>query len=156
MIDLPRTTPHIYVSSILALNISSPEHTGDWHSSVYWEHPENCKLDLWIFGEGQKFNTNGLLGQLGIIDGTVRLNQMGYHQKCSPVWVADHPRAFVDLLYVSVLQSGNINTLTLDDWFPSIEDKERVYEVLSVLEKKLDNRQKEVLQQWELQNPIAE
>lgn len=29
MIDLPRTTPHIYVSSILALNISSPEHTGD-------------------------------------------------------------------------------------------------------------------------------
>lgn len=74
----------------------------------------------------------------------------------SPVWVADHPRAFVDLLYVSVLQSGNINTLTLDDWFPSIEDKERVYEVLSVLEKKLDNRQKEVLQQWELQNPIAE
>lgn len=66
MIDLPRTTPHIYVSSILALNISSPEHTGDWHSSVYWEHPENCKLDLWIFGEGQKFNTNGLLGELGI------------------------------------------------------------------------------------------
>lgn len=156
MIDLPRTTPHIYVSSILALNISSPEHTGDWHSSVYWEHPENCKLDLWIFGEGQKFNTNALLGELGIIDGTVRLNQMGYHQKYSPVWVADHPRAFVDLLYISVLQSGKINTLTLDDWFPSIEDKERVYEVLSVLEKKLDNRQKEVLWQWKLKNPIAE
>ena len=48
MLNLPRTTPQTYVSSILALNINSPEHTGDWHSSVYWDHPENGKLDLWI------------------------------------------------------------------------------------------------------------
>ena len=110
-------------------------------------------MDFW---RRTKVNTNALLGELGIIDGTVRLNQMGYHQNYSPVWVADHPRAFVDLLYISVLQSGKINTLTLDDWFPSIEDKERVYEVLSVLEKKLDNRQKGVLWQWKLKNPMAE
>lgn len=75
MIFLPRTTPRIYVSSILALNINSPEHTGDWHSSMYWEHPENSKIDLWIFGDGQKFNTNHLLGELWIIDGTSRLNK---------------------------------------------------------------------------------
>ncbi len=98
------------------------------------------------FGEGQKFNTNWFLGELDIIDGTVRLNQMVYYPKCFPVWVADHPRAFVNILYVSVLQFGNIDTLILDDWFPSLEDKERVYDVLSVLEKKLDNRQYEVLQ----------
>lgn len=48
MLNLPRTTPQTYVSSILALNINSLEHTGDWHSSVYWDHQENGKLDLWI------------------------------------------------------------------------------------------------------------
>lgn len=60
MIFLPRTTPRIYVSSILALNINSPEHTGDWHSSMYWDHLENSKIDLWIFGDGLNFNTNHL------------------------------------------------------------------------------------------------
>ena len=81
---------------------------------------------------------------------------MGYYPENSPVWIAEHPRACVDYLFISVLQSGELGYVMLDEWFPSIEDKERVYEVLSVLEKKLDNRQKEVLQQWELQNPIAE
>lgn len=52
---LPRTTPRIYVSSILALNINSTEHIGNWHSSMYWDHHENS------IGDGQKLNTNHLL-----------------------------------------------------------------------------------------------
>ena len=156
MIFLPRTTPRIYVSSILALNINSPEHTGDWHSSMYWEHPENSKIDLWIFGDGQKFNTNHLLGELGIIDGTSRLNKMGYYPENIPVWVADHPRAFADILYVSVLELGKLETITMDEWFPSIEDKTRVYDILDIMEPRLDKDRFEVLQQWKRMNPIVE
>jgi hypothetical protein len=156
MLKLSKTTPYIYVSSILALNIISPEHTGDWHSSVYWEHPEYSKLDLWIFGEGQKFNTNYFLGELGIIDGTERLNQMGYYQEYTPVWIADHPRAFTGMLCISVFHSGITDTLILDDWFPGIEDKERVYKVISVLERKLEKRQFDLLQKWKSRNPIAD
>lgn len=156
MIYIPRTTPRIYVSSILALNIYSPDHTGDWHSSMYWEHPENNKLDLWIFGDDQKFNTNHLLCELGIIDGTSRLNQMGYYPENSPVYIAEHPRTFADILYVSVLESGKLNTISLDEWFPSIEDKTRVFNILDIMEHRLDKDRFEVLQEWKKLNPLTE
>ncbi len=45
----------VMVKALLALNINSPEHIGDWHSSMYWDHHENS------IGDGQKLNTNHLL-----------------------------------------------------------------------------------------------
>ncbi len=157
MIYIPKTSPKVYVSSILALNILSPDGTGDWHSSMYWGHPErNNKIDLWIFGEGQKFNTNYLIGDLGIIDGTSRLNEMGYFPENTPVWIAEHPRAMVDIMFSTVLQTGPIDTIILDDWFPSLEDKEKVYRILNVMENKLNSTQRERLEQWKLRNPLME
>ncbi len=156
MIYLPKTSPQVYVSSILALNIPSPDNTGDWHPDI-WECIENNeKISLWIFGEGQKFDTNILLGDLGVINGTSRLNAMGYYPDNSPVWIADHSRAFVDMLSITTLKSGNLRTLILDDWFPSIDDKKKVYEILDILEKKLNNREIETLLQWKKKNPITE
>ncbi len=156
MIYVPKTSQSTYISSILALNVISPEYTGDWHSCSYWDHPERSKIDLWIFGDGQKFNTNCLLGSLGVIDGTKRLNEMGYFPENKPVWIAEHSRAVVDLLYVTVLKSGNIGAIILDDWFPTIDDKKRVYSLLSIIEKKLDKKEYEILQKWKEKNPITE
>lgn len=81
---------------------------------------------------------------------------MGYYPENILVWVADHPRDFADILYVSVLESGKLETITMDEWFPSIEDKTRVYDILDIMEPRLDKDRFEVLQQWKRMNPIVE
>jgi len=44
----------------------------------------------------------------------------------------------------------------LDEWFPSIEDKKRVYELIDIMENKLSQRELEILEAWKKKNPIAE
>lgn len=156
MLYIPPTSKDIYVSSKVALNIHSPDDTGDWHSSVYLDNDRDDRQELFIFGTGQRYNTNSLLGSTGVIDGTDRLNKMGYYPENSPVWIAEHPRACVDYLFISVLQSGELGYVMLDEWFPSIEDKKRVYELIDIMENKLSQRELEILEAWKKKNPIAE
>ena len=76
MLHIPKTNQEHYVSSIVALNIYSPNDTGDWHSSAALS--DNAFLpSFYIYGHGQEHNTHHLLGNIGIIDGTNRLNKMG-------------------------------------------------------------------------------
>ncbi|WP_104759395.1 hypothetical protein [Helicobacter bizzozeronii] len=155
MLYIPPTSKEVYVSSIVALNIYSPEMTGDWHSARALM--ENAfPMDIYIYGEGQKYNTNHLLGDLGVIDGTKRLNDMGYYPQNTPTYIANHPRACVDYLYTSVLQSGILGEIMLDEWFPSIEDKQRVYVLLEPMQLKLNPKEREHLIAWMARNPIAE
>lgn len=153
MLYIPQTHPERYVSSIVALNVHSPNGTGDWHSAAALN--ENAyPQDFYIYGENQKRNTNHLLGNLGVIDGTKRLNEMGYYPENYPVWLADHPRACVDYLYTAVLQTGSLGEIMLDEWFPSDEDKQSVYDLLSQIEPHLTEQERENLQLWKRKNPI--
>lgn len=154
MITIPVTTPRNYLSTIVALNIRSPESTGDWHSSSTFSN-DKLPLENYFFGDNQPKNTNHLLDDMGVIDGTERLNRMGYFPENTPVWIADHPRACVDYLYYTVLKTGILGYITLDDWFPSIEDKQRVYQLLDVMEPYLTSREREILSQWKQQNPLS-
>ncbi|WP_163555668.1 hypothetical protein [Helicobacter suis] len=155
MLYIPPTSKEVYVSGIVALNIYSPELTGDWHSSSSLR--ENAfPMDIYIYGKDQKYNTNYLLSDLGIIDGTKRLNSMGYHPQNTPVYIADHPRACADYLYIAVLQTGLLGVVMLDEWFPTIEDKQRVYALLEVMQSKLNNEKREILKAWMARNPITE
>lgn len=152
MLYIPPTSPDCYISSIVALNIISPEATGDWHSAFALSdngHP----LELYLYGKNQPRNTNHLLGRMGIIDGTQRLNDMGYYPEHTPVWLADHPRACVDYLYYAVLKTGQIGRVMLDEWFPSDEDKASVYALIHVLEPKLTDSERANLQLWKQKNP---
>lgn len=147
MLYIPLTNPDCYISSIVALNIISPENTGDWHSSAALS--ENAyPLDFYLYGIDQPRNTHHLLGRMGIIDGTQRLNEMGYYPQHTPVWIADHPRACVDYLYYSVLKTGTIGRVVLEDWFPSDKDKQPVYELIETLEPNLTDNEKNNLQSW--------
>lgn len=155
MIQIPKTSPQNYLSALVALNIHSPEDTGDWHSCSTLGD-KNYPLKHYLFGDGQPCNTNHLLGSIGVIDGTHRLNKMGYFPENTPIWIADHPRACVDYLYYIVIQTGVLGCVMLDEWFPAIEDKERVYKLLDIIEPKLNNQEREILQRWKQRNPIAE
>jgi hypothetical protein len=153
MLYIPKTSPTCYVSGIVALNIRSPNGTGDWHSAAAL-NSDTYPSDLYIYGDGQKYSTLHLLGNTGVIDGTKRLNSMGYYPENTPVWIADHPRACVDYLYIAVLQTGIIGGVMLDEWFPSIEDKQSVYQLVNQMEPFLNTLEFENLQLWKIKNPI--
>ena len=153
MLKIPSTSPMQYISSIVALNIHSPEGTGDWHSASSLS--ENAfPLDFYFYGEEQKNNTNSLLGKDGIIDGTSRLNSMGYYPSNTPVWIADHPRACLDYLYYAVLKTGNLGRVVLDEWFPSEIDKQAVYDLLDKITHSLTPEEQHYLTLWKKKNPI--
>lgn len=154
MLYIPKTTPNRYVSSIVALNVHSPNGTGDWHSAAAL-NDDAYPQDFYIYGKDQKRSTLHLLGNIGVIDGTHRLNEMGYYPENSPVWLADHPRACVDYLYTAVLQTGSIGRVILDDWFPNDEDKQSVYELLEQIEPHLNAQEWKNLQLWKLKNQIT-
>lgn len=110
--------------------------------------------DFYIYGKDQTRSTLHLLGNVGVIDGTNRFNEMGYYPENIPVWLADHPRACVDYLYTAVLQTGSIGRVILDDWFPSDEDKQSVYDLLNQIEPHLNTQEWGNLQLWKRKNPI--
>ena len=151
MLYIPETSPDCYVSSIVALNIHSPNGTGDWHSAAAL-NDNAFPLAFYLYGKGQVKNTNHLLGNLGVIDGTKRLNKMGYYPENYPVWLADHPRACVDYLYTAVLQNGSIGSVMLDEWFPNDEDKQSVLVLLNKMESLLTECEKAILEQWKIKN----
>ncbi|HFC5894402.1 hypothetical protein [Neisseria lactamica] len=153
MLHIPPTEPDRYVSSIVALNVHSPNGTGDWHSAAAL-NDDAYPQDFYIYGKDQTRSTLHLLGNVGVIDGTNRFNEMGYYPENSPVWLADHPRACVDYLYTAVLQTGSIGEVMLDEWFPSSEDKQSVYDLLNQIEPHLNPKEWENLQLWKRKNPI--
>ncbi|MBS0040622.1 hypothetical protein KEM39_10975 [Neisseria sp. Marseille-Q1983] len=153
MLHIPPTEPNRYVSSIVALNVHSPNGTGDWHSAAAL-NDDAYPQDFYIYGKDQTRSTLHLLGNVGVIDGTNRFNEMGYYPENSPVWLADHPRACVDYLYTAVLQTGSIGEVMLDDWFPSSEDKQSVYDLLNQIEPHLNPKEWVNLQLWKRKNPI--
>ncbi|MDK4526736.1 hypothetical protein QG034_07360 [Kingella kingae] len=151
-LKIPKTSKQRYISDVVALNIHSPNGTGDWHSATTFASP--LPEHLFVYGDAQPCNTNPILGDMGIIDGTKRLNQMGIYPEHTPVFVADHPRACFDLIYTVVLQKGAVNSVILDDWFPSTEDKQAVYAFIQAAEPHFNSQQKERLVKWKQKNPI--
>ncbi|GAA8915021.1 hypothetical protein HpEKA44_03830 [Helicobacter pylori] len=56
MLYIPPTSKEVYVSSIVALNIHSPQGTGDWHSS--YALMENAFDDIGVYIYGEKMATH--------------------------------------------------------------------------------------------------
>lgn len=173
-LNIPPTSPTRYVSAKIALNVINPQDTGDWHSCGIININHGYEPELYIYGIGQKYNTHHLLGEIGVIDGTSRFISMGYEPQNCPVWLADHPRACVDYLYTAALHPSwlldNVGKYTkdefeylrrrstrrviLDEWFPSVEDKESVYQLIDIMEQHLTQDELEILQIWKMDNPI--
>ena len=80
VLNLPETHIQCYISGIPALNIISPDGTGDWHKVATFAAIEKglYPSENYLFGDGQRYSTNHLLGTAGVIDGKSRLVHMGY------------------------------------------------------------------------------
>ena len=129
-----------YISGQKALNIYDFENkTGDWHFSAFWGGEEQKLKKFSLMGTGEKFNTNPFLGDLGVFEASKNLALMGKNFNCE-IWAANHSRAISDIIICNALEEGEVNFFTLyefDAWFPTADDKQKVYFYLELALKKL-------------------
>lgn len=157
----PQTTQGQYLGAIAALNIPSGRGTGEWQmtSMLFGPHPSD-KLGEYICGDGNKLNTNPLLGDAGVFDCADKLKELGVilDDGCV-VYAANHARAVADLV-LSAAQSGSdgatiARRYQLAEWMPKDEDKQEVFELLAQAAHKMLPEHAHAVAQWvELQRKV--
>ena len=146
------TKNKIYITGQYALNIH-PENcktTGDWHGGI-WDNisiypSEHIKTAGSITG----LNTNDIWGDYGIYDGKEELQNIGLKIEYNPVYIADHNRAILDMLYDYVVNVGIIFEIdNASNEF--LGDRENINEMLKMsklIEKYLNEKQLYIYNMW--------
>ena len=129
-VAIPPTDRQHYITGVYALNVPAPEGTtGDWHDVFHWqadrERPRTVTL-----GGSQEIDTNPIYGYLGIYEGRDRLldKRLEIPPGMNEVYLANHFRAMLDLLYRSLRRHGRVLNLTgaTTDWLDTAEQQEFV------------------------------
>jgi hypothetical protein len=129
-VAIPPTDCEHYITGVYALNVSAPEGTtGDWHDVFHWqansERPRTVTL-----GGSSDTDTNAIYGDLGVYEGRDRLLDKGLDipADMTEVYLANHFRAMLDLLYRSLSRHGRVLNLTgaTTDWLDTPEQQEFV------------------------------
>jgi len=151
---IPQTDKKHYITGIYALNVIPPEDTsGDWHGSVfYWRDPVERPARLSIAGRGTFTSTTPIFGDMGVYEGRERLIGKGLviQPDIKEVWIANHSRAILDMLYESLTTYNavyNLNGAT-EDWLDTLEQKEFVLSQAKRLTPVLTDRQRDALNKW--------
>lgn len=120
-----KTTPTYYLSGMAALNIPSPEGTGDWHMLGAFNE-KNIKPIQFIADELfiQIFETDEIEDKSDIA------NEYGIHH-IAPLYCATHYRAIADMAIKSFLSGRNANYIDVDDWLDTDEQKQKVFTLLT-------------------------
>ena len=115
----PTPNPRHYVSALAALNLECPwNRVADWHTAMWRATPEEIEEhNLWV--DAHEWPTSAVLGTEGIYDARAALRRcrarwrigtlgIGGHPQgygASPVYVAGHARAVIDMVH-SAFQRG--------------------------------------------------
>ena len=116
-VEIPRTTPQLYITGIYALNVQCPEGTtGDQHDVFHWFYRPGIREEAptVTLGGSDELDTNAIYGDLGVYEGRERLLAKGLNiaPEIREVYVANHYRAILDLLYESLTHYGRVYNLT--------------------------------------------
>jgi hypothetical protein len=127
----PVTTPARYLTGLTALNIPSPEGTGDWHFAETFEgFAGRAPGPFRVAGENAA-DTRRWLGNAGIIDARERLEPYRLELPPGPIYAADHYRAIADMVLSAVLYDQPFeDAISLDDWLPEQHEKGRFQELM--------------------------
>ena len=113
-VEIPPTTPEHYITGLYALNLAAPEGTsGDWHDVFHWQDGAEQPRQVTLAGMGD-IDTTSIYGDLGIYEGRDRLVAQGLDIPAGMqrVYIANHSRAILDLLYRSLHRRGRVLNLT--------------------------------------------
>ncbi|OLO87561.1 hypothetical protein [Actinomyces naeslundii] len=151
-VEIPTTTPERYITGLYALNLATPEGTsGDWHDVFHWQDGTEQPRQVTLAGMGD-IETSPIYGDLGIYEGRDRLVAQGLDIPASMqrVYIANHSRAILDLLYRSLNRWGRVLNLTgaTTDWLDTREQGERLLEQATLLETSFHPAAQEALRCW--------
>lgn len=144
----PDTSPSRYLSGMVALNVPSPEGTGDWHQDgTFFMGPVRIPRGL-LAGPGCEWDTTPYLGQVGVIDVSSRLDAAGIPHPEGPVWAADHARAIADMVIGHAVAGRVVAHVDLDAWMHFDEDKDAVFALLDIAMYKLSQEAAACASRW--------
>lgn len=154
-ITIPATSPSCYIGGMAALNLPSPNGTGDWHMEQTFFRLREKRARSFISGSGCPTDTNSLLGDAGVYDCTAILDDLGILHESAVAYAANHARATADLVLSAVLRSASPDFVVLDDWMPRDEDKQQVYDLLEKALRHLTSDQKAQVLEWQKKSKSA-
>jgi len=142
----------IYITGQYALNIH-PENcktTGDWHSGIWDKISVYPSKHIKIAGSVTDLNTNNIWGDYGVYDGREELQNIGIKIMYNSVYIANHNRAILDMLYDYVVNVGII--FEIDNASNEyLGDRENIIEMLKMskmIVKYLNEKQLHIFNMW--------
>lgn len=131
-VEIPLTDREHYVTGVYALNVIGPDgKPGDWHDVFHWQEGHERPRAVTLAG-GAEIRTTPFYGDLGVYEGREHLERQGLvvPPGVGEVYVADHMRAVLDLVYRSLTRWGRVRNLVgaTTDWFETYEDGVTVLE----------------------------
>lgn len=144
--DIPETSVLCYISGHHSLNLDLKDGTGyDWHFMNYWM---GGSKPIKLYGKGQETDTNNIYGYYGVADRSSLLESMGL--QVGIVYIADHHRAVLDLVYESLIRYkliGYAKGCVRDFFFEESQSKELFVQLVR-LYGVLDEERSEILDEW--------
>lgn len=127
---IPKISEGCYLGGMAALNLPSPEGTGDWHlEQTFFRYRDRLSRSF-ISGKGRPTDTTWIFGLEEIYDCTDILNSMGILYEAAPIYAASHSRAIADMVLDAVMRRESPDFIVLDDWMPFESSKAKVASLL--------------------------
>jgi hypothetical protein len=141
--QFPITTRARYMTGLSALNIPAPEGTGDWHFAETFEGFAGRPPGPFQLAGDNATDTRRWLGDTGIFDARSRLEPYRLELPPGPIYAADHYRAIADMVLAAVVAGQPFeDSISLDDWLPEPQEKDRFRTLLETAKPAL------TLEQW--------
>lgn len=153
-IAIPKTSRSRYLSGMAALNLPSPNGTGDWHLVETFFRPRQQRSRTFLAGFGCETDTNSYLADHGIYECSAIMDELQIPHPQGEVYAANHARAIADLVLGAVLSDGSPDYIQLDDWMPSESDKKEVFDLICMAFSKLNPEQQHKVKVWQQKNSI--
>jgi len=147
-IVIPATSPNTYLGGIAALNLPSPEGTGDWHFMQTFFVVRSRRSIGFICGDGCEVDTNALLGSTGVFECSKLLKSLGVTFQGTTAYAATHRRAVADLVIFSISTGKSFDHTYIDGWLPRPSDKIGLKKMLNLAASGLNGEHRGKLNTW--------
>jgi hypothetical protein len=148
---IPYTTPNNYITGIYALNVAADDGTSaDWHDVYHWRDGIDKPRTVAVAGITVR-DSNYIFGNYGVSESKHRLERIGIDTGgVKEVYIANHIRAVLDMLFDSLCECNEIYNLTgaVGDWFDKESDRNELISKCNMLTNVLSGENKSALTRW--------